>query len=426
MLNRLEAPSFEVLDNIKMIQAIKHVLDNDIELYSINAGTQDAIKIEFLFSAGARYQPAPLVASAVNNMLNEGTIKHNSAEISEIIDYYGAFFQTESGKDFASIVLYTLEKHLDKVLPIVKEILTEASFPENELQTYIQNSKQNFIVENQKVSHLARKNFLNMVFGDKNYYGHLVSLEDFNCIADNNLLKQFYSNHYASNRCTIIAAGKVTEKVIDQLSSVFGSGWQRSDVILSDVINILNPLKKQQLIEKEDAIQSAIRIGREIINKTHEDYLGMQILNTILGGYFGSRLMTNIREDKGYTYGIGSGTVSMQKAAYFYIATEVGVDVCQKAIDEIYFELKRLREDLVPDEELNLIKNYMTGVFLKNTDGPFALSDRFKSIHEYGLGYEFYDRYLDTIKTITSQKIRDLAGKYLQQEDLIELVVGKK
>ncbi|MDQ3191489.1 MAG: insulinase family protein [Bacteroidota bacterium] len=426
MLDRKTAPDYQMEDKINMIQAIKHVLDNGVELYSINAGTQEVIKIEFLFSAGARYQPAPLVASTVNNLINEGTQKHSSEEIAGIIDYYGAFFQTETGKDFSSVVLYTLEKHLKKVLPVVKEILTSATFPEGELQTYIQNSKQSYLIENEKVSHVARKYFLNMLFGNNNYYGYNTQLEDFVHLEDLDRLKKFYKDHYASNRCTIIAAGMVTDSVIDELSLVFGSNWERTDTKLYEVMDILEPLETQKLIEKPEAIQSAIRIGRRLFNKTHEDYMGMQVLNTILGGYFGSRLMANIREDKGYTYGIGSGLVSLQKTGYFFISTEVGVDVCQKAIDEIYYEIKRLRENLVSEDELNLVKNYMAGVFLKNTDGPFALSDRFKSIYEYGLGYEFYDRYLEKIKTITSDELMTLANKYLQQQDLLELVVGKK
>ncbi|HET6243374.1 MAG: insulinase family protein [Bacteroidetes bacterium] len=426
MLDRKLAPEFQTLDKIAMVQTVKHVLENGVELYSLNAGTQEVIKIEFLFTAGERYQTAPLVASTVNNLINEGTDKHSSEEIAGIIDYYGAFFQTETGKDSSSVVLYTLEKHLKKVLPVVKEILTEAAFPENELQTFIQNSKQKYLVDNQKVSSIARKYFLNMLYGDKNYYGYTVQLEDFDKLEDTSRLKDFYRDYYASNRCTIIAAGMVTDEVIDLLSSVFGSNWKRSESFLVDTMRILDPLEKQKVIEKPDAIQSAIRIGRNLFNKTHEDYMSMQVVNTILGGYFGSRLMANIREDKGYTYGIGSGLVSLQKAGYFFISTEVGVDVCQKAINEIYFELKRLREDLVSEAELNLVKNYMTGVFLKNTDGPFALSERFKGIFEYGLGYEFYDRYLNTIKTITPKQIKNIANKYLQQEDLLELVVGKK
>ncbi|MGL4598853.1 MAG: M16 family metallopeptidase, partial [Bacteroidia bacterium] len=167
-------------------------------------------------------------------------------------------------------------------------------------------------------------------------------------------------------------------------------------------------------------------MGRVLFNKTHADWHGFQVLNTILGGYFGSRLMANIREDKGYTYGIGSGCVSMQDNGFFTIATEVGVDVTNAAINEIWIEIEKLQNDLVSDSELDLVRNYMTGVFLRSTDGAFALADRFKAIHGYPLGYDYFDRYFETIQSISPARIRDLAQTYLRREDMIDLVAGKR
>ncbi|MBA3898768.1 MAG: insulinase family protein [Bacteroidetes bacterium] len=422
---RTQAPEFKSIDEISIQEAVHQMLKNGVNLFTINAGSQEIIKIEFLFQAGARYQPAPLVASAVSNLINEGTINRHGSEINEIIDYYGAFLQTESGKDNASVILYTLVKHLDKVLPIIKELISEASFPEDEINIYKQNSRQKFQVENQKVNHLARKHFLKMLYGEHNHYGYLVKENDFDGINQEALLK-FYQNRYSSNYCTIIASGFVTEGLVDSIISNFDETWGNPTGELPDEINLLEPLENNLIVEKSDAVQSAIRIGRPLFNKTDPDFQGMQVLNTILGGYFGSRLMANIREEKGYTYGIGSGIASLQKSGYFFISTEVGVDVCQKAIDEIFYEIKRLRDELVPEDEMELVRNYMLGVFLKNADGAFSLADRFKAVYEYGLGYEYYDRMFNTIRTITPEEIQKLANKYLNQESLLELVVGKK
>jgi zinc protease len=427
MPNRSVAPEFKIVDEVKLIQAACHQLDNGIPLFTINAGDQDVLKIDFVFPAGSRYQSMPLIAGTVSNMLNEGTQKHSAAEIAEIIDFYGAFFQAESGKDLSTVTLYTLNKHVGSVLPIVKEILTEAAFSENELEIYISNAKQKYQVESQKVSFLARKNFMNMLFGDDNFYGYNLKEDDYDQVLKNqNLLKDFYKNNYSSDHCFIVVSGKITDSSIDTLNDVFGSGWKLSNTVLDESFSSHPTSEKIKLVEKNDALQSAIRIGRVIFNKTHSDWMGLQVLNTLLGGYFGSRLMANIREDKGYTYGIGSGLVSMQKAGYFFISTEVGVDVCSSALNEIYKEIERLRNEQIPQEELGLVKNYMAGVFLRNSDGPFALSDRFRGVYDFGLGYEYYDRYLNTIKNITSEELQRLANKYLQQEDLLELVVGKK
>jgi predicted Zn-dependent peptidase len=184
--------------------------------------------------------------------------------------------------------------------------------------------------------------------------------------------------------------------------------------------------QRTHFIEKPDAIQSAVRVGRLLFNKKDPDYFKFQVLNTVLGGYFGSRLMANIREDKGYTYGIGSGLASLVNGGYFFISTEVGVDVTNNTLSEIYKEIKLLREQPVNNEELETVRNYVLGQFLRSVDGPYSLADKFKAIWEFGLGYDYFENYFKAVKTITPKEIQELANKYLQEEDLIELVVGKK
>jgi predicted Zn-dependent peptidase len=183
--------------------------------------------------------------------------------------------------------------------------------------------------------------------------------------------------------------------------------------------------EKQHFIRRKDALQAAIRIGKQLFNRTHNDFFGMQVLNTILGGYFGSRLMTNLREDKGYTYGIGSALISLQHSGSFFITGEVGADVAKQAAAEIYKEIDLLRNNLVPDEELNLVKSYMLGKFLRSVDGAFAMGDMFMSVMETGLDMSFYNRYTEVIRSITALELRDLAQRHLDPATFHELIVGK-
>jgi predicted Zn-dependent peptidase len=426
MIDRKIFPAFKTLEKIDMIRASEKRLRNNIPVYAINAGTQEIIKIEFLFAAGMYQQQMPLQATTVNSMLEEGTSKMNAAQIADAVDFYGAFLEVGVEQDHDSIVLYTLNKHLRATLPVVEQVIKDAVFPQNELETHLKNKKQKFLVNNQKVATIARKRFGELVFGEKHPYGIDVKDADFEKIKRDHLLA-FYSGHYRSDNCKIILAGKVNDDVFKQLDDLFGGNdWKATKEIKVESSDIISTTEREQLIFKEDALQSAIRIGKIMFNKTHPDFQPMQVLNTIYGGYFGSRLMSNIREDKGYTYGIGSGMVSLKNAGYFFISTEVGVEVCNDAIKEIYFEMNRLKEDLVSEEELQLVKNYMLGTFLRNVDGPFALADRFKGILEYGLGYDYFDRYIATVKNISSSQIRDLANKYFDKKSMIELVVGKK
>lgn len=427
VLDRKKNPEYKLIEQVNIIRATERRLDNGIPVFSINAGTQDLVKIELLFNAGMIYQSEALVASSTNAMLNEGTGKHTAAEIAEMIDYYGAFLETDAGQDFASVNLYTLNKHVGKVLPVLEEIIKTSNFPDTELGIYLQNKKQKFLVNSKKVDSIARKKFKELIFGSKHHYGYNVKLEDYNEIGREHLL-YFYNRFYKSGNCRIIVAGKVTEEIIHLLNVHFGGSDWSSPMLPSqpDHSTIVSEKEKKHLIYKEDAVQSAIRVGKMLFNKRHPDYKALQVLNTALGGYFGSRLMMNIREDKGYTYGIGSGLVSLQHSGYFFISTEVGVDVCGKALDEIYNELERLRDEPIPGDEMMLVRNYIQGAFLRSVDGPFALAEKFKSIMEYGLGYDYFEQFLHTVKTISPVELQELAKKYLDPADMIELVVGKK
>lgn len=440
-LNRIHPPAFHAVDKIHLVEAKKLGLANGIPVYLLDAGTQEITRIEFIFRAGIRHQSQSLVSSGVNDMLDEGTHTRNAEAIAEELDFFGAFIETETQHDNATFTLFSLNKHLPSTLPIVNDIIRNASFPEEEFKIYLSNKKQKFVVDSDKVSTLARRRFNELLFGAKHAYGTITKLEDFDLLKRESLI-DFHKNNYTADRCTIIVSGKIPDNILALLDQFFGDKkWLATPACRSSSpcaaegrdfadyadLKLPTPISDSErvhTIEKEGAIQSAIRIGRVLFNKHHEDYLGMQVLNTVLGGYFGSRLMANIREDKGYTYGIGSGLVSMYDGGYFFISTEVGVDVTNATLKEIYFEIEKLQHELVGDDELELVRNYLIGVFLRSTDGPFAIGDRLKGILGYGLGYEYYDRYVKTIRTITPEQLRDLARRYLQKEDLIELVVG--
>lgn len=425
-LNRKLAPEFKTIDKIDIQQAVEHTLSNGIKVYTIDSGSQELTKIEFIFKAGMYYQSQPLQASAANNLMETGTKTYTANELSDNIDFFGSFFECAVEQDYASLALFSLNKYLDKSLLYVEDIIKNPVFPKDEFDIYISNKKQKHIVNSEKVNVLARRRFTELIFGEKHPYGISVKDEDFDKLKLESVIG-FYKTFYHSGNCTIIASGKLSSNLIDTLNNFFGkTNWGQVQPI--PVPNVAIDATKQQkhLIEKPDAIQSAVRVGRLLFNKKDPDYFKFQVLNTILGGYFGSRLMANIREDKGYTYGIGCGLMSLLNSGYFFISTEVGVDVTKNTLTEIYKEIKLLREELVDTEELETVRNYVLGQFLRSVDGPYSLADKFKAIWEFGLGYDYFEKYFEAVKTITPEEIRALANKYLQEKDLIELVVGKK
>ncbi len=424
MLNRTLVPDSIQVNDIKFIAPLQQQLDNGIPVYTINAGKQNLVRIEFIFD-NANFEVAkPLKAVAVSHLVNNGTALLSAQDIAERVDYYGAFLQTEYGADQSSIKLYTLNRHLAAILPIMKSILDDSIFPQYELDVFIQNQKQSLQVSLEKNDFLARKHFAHAIFGDSSY-GSNIAFADYDHIKREDLLA-YYQAAYTPKNCTLFVAGKFEDTEFALLNAIFGQEWKNKGMTKASKFVFPTSPKGEIIIERSDAIQSAIRMGSLGINRKHADFPGFQVLNCLLGGYFGSRLMTNIREDKGYTYGIGSAVVSMKNAGYFFIATEVGADVCGNALKEIELEIDKLKTDLVKNDELDLVRNYMLGSMLGSLENAFSHADKFKNIFFSGLDYSYYDKYIETVKTIDAEKLRLLANQYLNTADFTKVIVGKR
>jgi len=415
-MNRKEAPAYQAIDHINLIKPEHTQLANGCNIYCFNSGDQELVRIEWVFG-NLRFNPAnPLLNLAVNTMLNDGTKTLTAAQIADTIDFYGAFFQAEYGYDNSEVTLYSLNKHLHKTLPVIKDILTNSIFPEKELETFVRNQQQKLQVSLEKNDVVARRNFNKAIYGDS-IYGYAGIADDYKTLQRDDLLAH-YQQMYQPSNCTIIIAGKIEQETIDLLKNTFGDSWtntaEKPDTTQPELTAAAEHF---YFTEKPDALQSAIRMGLPFINRSNPDFPSVQVLNTVLGGYFGSRLMANIREDKGYTYGIGSGMSSLKHAGALFIATEVGADVCKPAVSEIEKEINILKTELVPEEELTLVRNYMLGSLLGSLENVFSHADKFKSL--------YYDRYTETIRAITSDDLIKLADKYLNLDGFYKVIVGK-
>lgn len=424
MINRTIAPAFRQVENIELVEAEQLSLDNGVKLFVVDAGTQDLVRIELIFDNVNWDKTKPLQAYAVNSLLAEGTSKLSALEIAERVDYYGAFLQTDYNYDYSVVTLYTLTKHMEATLAVIKEIVTDAVFPEEEVETFRRNQKQKLSVNLEKNDFLGRRAFNRALFGET-IYGYSAGNEDYDNLTRDQLL-EYFNLAYRPGNCTIIVAGKVEQPAIDTINRFFGKNWDKGLALQKNFFSF--PLKKgtEHYFEKEGALQSALRIGQVSISRSHPDFASLQVLNTILGGYFGSRLMANIREDKGYTYGIGSALVSLKNAGYFFIASEVGAEFCGSALTEIEKEVNLLKTEPVSPEELALVKNYMLGSFLGSLENAFSHADKFKNIYFSGMDYNYYSDYVNTIRTITSEKLLELAGFYYQFDNFERVIVGKK
>lgn len=423
-MDRTLAPAFKQVEHIDILKVECHTLDNGIPLFFVDAGEQDLLRIELIFDNVAWNTAKPLQAFTVNALLQEGTSSYTATQLAEKFDYYGAFLQKDYSYDQSSVVLYTLTKHLLSVLPLLREILTDAIFPQAEIETFVRNQQQKLSVSLEKNDVLARRSFNQVLFGNT-LYGHAPLYTDYEKLKRSDLL-DYYKKAYQPSNCTIIVSGKVSEATLSSINATFGTAWEENTAGVKNEFSFTPGSGSIHFLERPDALQSALRLGQLAINRIHPDFPALQVLNTIFGGYFGSRLMANIREDKGYTYGIGSGISSLKDAGYFFISTEVGADVCTAAMAEIEKEMKLLRTELVSEGELALVRNYMLGSLLGSLENAFSHADKFKNTYFFGLDASYYERYVQTVRTISPQKLLELANNYLQFDKLEKVIVGKQ
>lgn len=424
-INRKIQPEIKDAVNfdLRLKELEKYALDNGVPVYCVEAGSVDVIQLELVFYAGNSYEEKAMVASATNALMKNGTSLKTAFEINEYIDFYGAYLNMHCYNETAVITLHCLTKHLHSLLPLVREVITDSQFPGTELETYARNMMQRLEVNLKKCDVVADRLIDEYLYGKDHPYGRNSSVEAYSAL-DRESLLAFYQQYYVNGRCLIFSAGKLPENLASLLNTSFGDLPFRKD-IPAEIITprAPSPEKKIRLINDAGGVQGAIRIARPFPNRKHPEFQKVQILNTLYGGFFGSRLMSNIREDKGYTYGIYSFIQNHIHDTALVISTEAGRDVCEAAITEVYSEMKNLREGEIPEEELHLVKNYLMGTLLGDLDGPFQIIGRWKNIILNGLDEKFFYRFLETVREITPEELKALAQKYFREEEFYEMVV---
>jgi len=411
--------------DIKLPPCEKMTLSNGVEVYYVNLGEEDLLMINWVFSAGNWFEEKKAVASATNYLLKNGTSKKTAFQLNEHFEYYGSYLSRSCHSETGEITLHCLNKHLNEVLPVVAELITEAVYPEEELAIYSQNSQQRLKVGLQKNDFVAGRLIDSYLFGEKHPYGTYNNLEDYAALRREELVS-FYNQYYKNGRCIIFAAGKIPGDLEQQLENYFGKLPIHSHRTTgNEIIHPLQPSaqKKYVITNDPNGVQAAIRIVRPFPNRQHPDFQKVLVLNNVFGGFFGSRLSNNIREDKGYTYGIYSYIMNQVRESGWMISTEAGREVSEATINEVYKEMQLLREEPVDEEELQMIRNYMIGTVLGDMDGPFQVIGRWKNLLLNGLDEAYFYKGIEIAKTITAEELQQLANKYLQPEEFYELVV---
>jgi predicted Zn-dependent peptidase len=418
MLNRKNPPSLGELTDISFVTPELVKCTPSLPLYLMKKVPNATSRIDFYFDAGTTVG-SNVISALTSGLLFSGTKDKTSTQIHNELDSLGAYFDVGLGFETAIVTFYALNEQLPAVVKLFVEMMENATFPSTEVEELINDRKQKLQINLEKVSFLAQRKFQGLIF-DGTHYNRTINLEDYNSVSREEIVSYFEKN-YKKGLKKVFLVGDFKEEVVSDIANSISS-WAVEKQEKAK-LNFQNKAETVH-VEKANAVQTAIRVGKTLFNKTHPDYFGFMILNTILGDFFGSRLMKNIREDKGYTYGIGSYLSEIKDSGYFVIGTEVGKEVKEATLTEIRKEIEQLQQELVSEEELNLVRNYLLGQTLKSADGPYALMELFLSVENQNLDLDFFNDFIHKIKSIQAEELRELAKKYLDWDSFSIVSAG--
>jgi len=398
------------------------VLPSGHHLTRIQAGSQPVVRLEWVLACPTDFPPGTF--SLLAKTLLSGTTRFTSLEISEQLEQLGAFYEVSSQLDRITVTVYTLARQLDSVIPIFRDVLENAIFPEEEIRLQQKLMAQQIQLNQEKNSLLANQWFRHALFGADQRQGYILTESDVLALS-RDLLVQAYQEVVVHQPFHLFLSGSLTDTEFDRTREHF-TQWptKKSWSGLSEKFQGFKLPAGRLDYPRPASVQASIRMGRSLVSRKHPDYFPLLVANTTLGGYFGSRLMKNIREEKGLTYGISSSLVPSANYGYWVIGTDVKVDLVNVAIEEIRRELQQLRDIPMEQHELETVQNYLLGSYVGSLNTAFDIGDKFKMLYTQGLTRAYYDEYMERIRAVTVEDIQRVATIYWQVADLTTIVVG--
>ena len=427
MLDRSTPPAAQPLSHIPLPAYRKTQLSNGLPVYLLPYGSVDVVEVQLVFRAGTAMQPASGVARYTARNMSEGTERYSSLTLAQQLDGHGAWLNPDVDEDTLAIKLATVTPKLADTLPLLAEVVLRPTFPEDEWTKMQRRSLETMAVNEQKTSFLARRNFNALLYGANHPYGSSTRREDLERLTRDQLMAYHQEYLYLGNAYLAVVGSFEEADLMPLLEQHFGTQALSPHVKETSSAATSSPsttLGRQH--SHMDGSQSTVRMGQLAIARSHPDYYRLSLVNTVLGGYFGSRLMKNIREEKGYTYGIGSGLAALKHGGYFIIQADTGNEYVEPLIEEVKKEIQLLADKGVTPAELELVKNYLLGKAISQRETPFQLGDILRHSLSHGLTFEQLDRRFDVIQSVKPEEIGYLTRKYFQPEKMLEVVVGAK
>ncbi len=424
MIDRKKGPIITTEFDLSVRGVTESKLANNVALVEVNEGTQDIIKAELVFSTGRIHESKIAAAKATIALLREGSTRHNAKELAYIYDYYGAVVKASCTMEYASVSLVIVERYFAEVWPIWLHMVFYPLFAKEEVVKYKRVYSQKLVEQLSQNDVQSYRQLTELIFGSQHPYGYNTEPSDIEQLEREDLV-DFYNQNMGLDNSFMILSGKYTAKTRDIITSSLEKFIRKNQHPNPDFSETAIS-SGRHWVTTDNEIQTSIKLGRTLFPIKHPDYTKLRLLNTIFGGYFGSRLMKNIREDKGYTYGIYSAVHCWTQGGFIYISADVDPSYTKPTLEQIELEMNKLREEIVPAAELTMVKNYVLGQSLHLLDGPFAKGQLIKNLKVKQLKLDNFNANVEQIKALDAEELRRVARKYLNFEDYTIVMAGIK
>ena len=415
---------------LRLPEVQKRALSNGLPVWIVEQHEVPVVQVSLVVTAGGSADPAdrPGLASMTAAMLDEGAGSRSALEIADAIDYLGASLATSGAFDASAVRLWVPVARLADALPVMADVATRPTFPAEELERLRKERLTSMLQARDDPAQVAGLAFPRLVFGPHRYGTSLQGTPESVAAFAVDDLKTFYGAHYRPDRCTLVVVGDVKpDDALRLLESAFG-GWKPEGAAaplpaLKDGV----PAKTRQvfLIDKPGAPQSQIVIGGVGVARSTPDYFPLQVLNTLLGGSFTSRLNQNLREEHGYTYGAGSAFDMRLAAGPFLARAGVQTEVTAEALTEFFKELTGVLEPVPPDE-LSRAKNYVALGFPGEFETTGDIAARLEELVVYRLPEGYFSGYVGRIQAVTAADVQRVAQRYITPGRFAVVVVGDR
>tara|TARA_B100000945_G_C20402751_1_gene608258 strand:+ start:636 stop:1958 length:1323 start_codon:yes stop_codon:yes gene_type:complete len=429
---KMKAPRVNNINKPVFLSPKKDYLFDVIPIYFFPQYGSSVMGIDFVFDIDSRVlrTSSSLEISAVNSFLTCGTHSVDEVEINSIIDSFGGYFSKSYNRRHFECSLHILSSSISKVMPIISDCIFKPIFPEEIIKKKLENKKKLFTISSMRVTEKAKVKFKELLYADNHPFGKKTHVKDFDILSSEALKKthsricnfQINNEKKLINNFSVLISGDYPKNIKKILENNFPSSFQNTQFQELKIIEKTNA--SCFYICQENALQTAFRVGRVLPGHSHKDFFGLKILITILGGYFGSRLMANIREEKGYTYGVGAFLITEEFYSEFNIVTEVGSQYTKQVFQEIVKEINILKNSCISISELNRVKSYMLGSILHNCNGLFSQVSVFKDLKKHNSSFNFLEKLNFEINNISPEKIKYLANKYFNISDIFFVACG--